>query len=206
MTIDQLLEWVPGELGVVAVVSAASLLAVWIPLYRGVRLCLRARRATHRLPRERLERSLERPASGRAEPLALVMLRVLDRALRERDRGDAKGVPSDFLLDASRRYVEGEYDARYARLISMYANLLPPIGFVGTTGGMLILFLSMHLADGSLELGALALALTSSIFALVGFALLEGMKIRLYGRLLCCLEPVLDLHGVMSERARAPAS
>jgi hypothetical protein len=58
---------------------------------------------------------------------------------------------------------------------------------------MLFLFLSIHLGDVSLELGALALALTSSIFALIGFALLEGLKIRLYGRLLRCLDEVVDL-------------
>ena len=75
----------------------------------------------------------------------------------------------------------------------MYANILPPIGFIGTTGGLLILFLSMHMADSSLELGALAVALLSSIFALVGFSMLEGWKIRLYGRLLACVDEVLAL-------------
>ena len=44
-----------------------------------------------------------------------------------------------------------------------------------------------------LALDALALALTSSIFALVGFALLEAIKIRLYGRLLVCLDDAARL-------------
>ncbi len=74
----------------------------------------------------------------------------------------------------------------------MYANLLPPIGFIGTTGGLLILFLSIHSSNESLELGALALALTSSIFALFAFAILEGMKIRLYTRLLSSLQEALS--------------
>ncbi len=65
----------------------------------------------------------------------------------------------------------------------MYANVLPPIGFIGTTAGLLILFLSMRVANETLELGALAVALTSSLFALIGFTILEGMKIRLYGRM-----------------------
>jgi hypothetical protein len=34
-----------------------------------------------------------------------------------------------------------------------------------------------------LQMGALALALSSTIFALIGYATLESMKIHLYGRL-----------------------
>ena len=76
---------------------------------------------------------------------------------------------------------------------------------IGTTGGLLILFLSMHMADTSLELGALAVAPLSSIFALVGFSALEGWKIRLYGRLLRSLEEVLaiPLKGDTGKRSAA---
>ena len=65
----------------------------------------------------------------------------------------------------------------------MYANILPPIGFIGTTCGLAILLLSMRISHDMLQMGALALALSSTIFALVGYAMLEGMKIHLYGRL-----------------------
>ena len=61
----------------------------------------------------------------------------------------------------------------------------------------------MHLADASLELGALAVALTSSVFALMGFAALEAMKIRLYGRLLNCLDDVVSLQRAAGERRAA---
>ena len=87
-----------------------------------------------------------------------------------------------------------DYETHFAQPISMYANLLPPIGFIGTTGGMLILFLSMHFGSTSLELGALAVALTSSIFALMAYSCLEAMKIRLYGRLLKALDVVHELY------------
>jgi hypothetical protein len=179
-----------GELGLVSVLTAASLLAVWVPLYRALRICLQARAATRSVPGASLKKSLQRSSGVGREPLAVLMFRVLTRSLND---GGAEGYPSDFVVDASRQYIVNEYESHYARIISMYANLLPPIGFIGTTGGMLILFLSIHLADVSLELGALALALTSSIFALIGFALLEGLKIRLYGRLLRCLDEVVDL-------------
>ncbi len=85
------------------------------------------------------------------------------------------------------------YDTAYAQKLSMYANLLPPIGFIGTTLGLMILFASMHLTNQALEVGALGIALTSTIFALVGFASLEALKIRLYNRLLGCIDHALGL-------------
>ncbi len=197
--------WLPVEdLGLTALVCAFSTLAVWVPFYRGLRICMRARAATRRLKNAELRQEAVRT---RVEPLALVMLRVLRKSLRENAQG---GYPSEFVLDASKQYVVNEYEAHYSRLISMYANLLPPIGFIGTTGGLLILFVSMHLSDDSLELGALAIALTSSIFALIGFSILEGSKIKLYGRLLTCLDHVTFLQRSADEeraaRRRAPAA
>ena len=178
-----------GELGLVSLLTAISLLAVWVPLCRALRICLQARSATRRVPGRALVKIVKGDAGVGREPLAVLMFRVLTRSLRD---GAADGYSSDFVVDASRQYVVNEYESHYACIISMYANLLPPIGFIGTTGGMLILFLSIHLGEVSLELGALALALTSSIFALIGFAVLEGLKIRLYGRLLRCLDEVSD--------------
>ncbi len=184
------------DLIVTCSVSALSLVAVWFPLYRGLRLCLEARAATRRLEAPELRRRMDQPSAAPGEPLALLMVRTLVRSLRE-----TTGHPREFVVDATKQYVVNEYDANYARPISMYANLLPPIGFIGTTGGLLVLFVGMHMADGALELGALAIALTSSIFALVGFSTLEGIKIRLYGRLLACLDEVLELQRRVDERA-----
>jgi biopolymer transport protein ExbB len=113
-----------------------------------------------------------------------------------------------------------EYDLYYTRPISMFASLMPPIGFIGTTIGMLILFVSMHKADTALELGALAIALISSIFALIAYAILESVKIRLYNRLLLALREVEVAFGAAAgprvgtqkewattspEKVRAPA-
>ncbi len=175
--------------------SALALAAVWFPLYRGLRLCLEARAATRRLEGPELKRRMEQNRS-RGDPLALLMVRTLVKSLQE-----GKDHPRDFIIDATKQYVVNEYDAHYARPISMYANLLPPIGFIGTTAGLLVLFIAMHMASGGLELGALAIALTSSIFALIGFSTLEGLKIRLYGRMLACVDEVLELQR-RSDEAR----
>jgi len=192
------LEHASGELTLTLLLSGLALLGVWLPLQRGIRVCWQAGAATRRVPRSQLE-----AASGAARPdasLALLMVRVLRQSARE-----CPDQPREFLLDATKQYVINEWESHYARLISMYANLLPPIGFIGTTGGMLVLFLSRHLASASLELGALALALTSSIFALMGFAALEALKIRLYARLLLCLNDVVAAARIPA-RAAAPSA
>lgn len=175
--------------------SALALAAVWFPLYRGLRLCLEARAATRRIEGPELKRRMQQSRS-RGDPLALLMLRTLVKSLQE-----GTDHPRDFIIDATKQYVVNEYDAHYARPISMYANLLPPIGFIGTTAGLLVLFIAMHMAKGGLELGALAIALTSSIFALIGFSTLEGLKIHLYGRMLACVDEVLELQR-RSDEAR----
>ena len=185
-TLDTLLR---GDLALTGLVSTISLCAVWIPFYRGMRVSLRALRSTRRLSTSELRPSTAASSGSSDEPLALTLIRVLRKSLWESDR---ESYPTEFVVDASKQYTLNEYETTIARPISMYANLLPPIGFIGTTGGLLILFLSMHSSNESLELGALALALTSSIFALCAFAVLEGMKIRLYTRLLSSLQEALS--------------
>jgi hypothetical protein len=189
-----------GDESMTVLVTGIALAAVLVPLIQGLRTVMSGWAATRQVSAEELRRGTA-DKSGAAEPLAILMIRVLQKSLRE---GEREGQPSDFVFDASRQYILNEYDHHYSRLITMYASLLPPIGFIGTTGGMLILFLSMHLADDSLELGALAIALTSSVFALIAYAGLEGLKIRLYARLLDSLRDVEALfHKADARREQA---
>ena len=116
-------------------------------------------------------------------------MRILRNA--KRDVG-AESEPEEFLRDATRQFVLNEYEMNYAQPISMYANILPPIGFIGTTCGLAILLLSMRLSHDILQLGALALALSSTILALIGYAILESLKIHLYGRLARSIDAGLD--------------
>jgi hypothetical protein len=187
-----------SQRALVLLTSAAALLAVWVPLWRGLRMCFAARRATRFVPRAALERGSDPDARGGIEPLALLMARVLAKSLRA-DGGERN--PSEFVLDATKQYVQSEYDANYARVISMYANLLPPVGLTGNAIGMMVLLVSKHVADAPLELAALGLALLSTIFALLGYALLEALKLRLYGRLLRSTDEVVAMHR-MAERHR----
>lgn len=193
----------PDE-GVMIFLTLVALAAVWVPFTRGLRLCMQAWKATARLSAAELSKlSTNGKAAEGSEPMSLLMMRILRKSMRQNEMTDQ--YPSDFVFDAARQYVMHEYNSHYSSLISMYASLLPPIGFVGTTGGMLILFLSMHLSDSALELGALAVALTSSVFALVAFSMLEGCKVRLYRRLLACLSDVQDLFDKAEEKRLSAA-
>lgn len=185
---------------IVIVMSVLSLVAICVPLYRGLSLSARAFRATRLVPRPLLEKSLQLAAKGPADSIAVLMLRVLAKSLRS---PDARSVASDFVVDASRQYVMNEYESSYSRPISMYANLLPPVGLAGNAIGMLILLVSKQMAGTTLELGALGLALSSTIFALIGYALLEAIKLRLYGRMLRCLDEVVSLQRTAEERSAA---
>jgi hypothetical protein len=177
--------------------TVVALVCTWVPFYKAIRVTLRGWSATRRVDVGTL-RQTGPPQRGKTEPFATLMMRILRKSLRENEDH-----PTDFVFDATRQYVMNEFEVNYTRLISMFGNLLPPIGFIGTTGGMLILFLSMQVSDSSLELGALALALTSSIFALMGFSILEGLKIRLYGRLLMSLRDVQLLFEEADQRHEA---
>jgi hypothetical protein len=194
--------WLPSDAAMTWVVTVIALFAVWLPFYRGLKLTLQAWNATRHYSNADLMKDAVKGKDS-APPIALLMMRVLKKALHE---NETERHPSDFIFDATRQYVINEYDDHYTRVISMYASLLPPIGFIGTTGGMLILFISMHMADSSLELGALAIALTSSIFALIGYAVLEALKIRLYGRLLMRVRDVQTLYQEADARRQRPAT
>ena len=189
-----------SDLLLTVAITGLAFLAVWVPFAKGLRVCLRSQRATRRVPTSQLRAGAEE-GGDRDPALALLLARVLRKAAREHP-----DQPREFLLDAARQYVNGEWEAHYGRLVSMYANLLPPIGFIGTTAGLFVLFVSRRLADAPLELGALALALTTSIFALVGFAFLEALKIRLYARLLACLDDVIQLAERAPRRPATPAA
>lgn len=190
-----------SELGLTSVVSALSLFVVWVPFYRGLRLLFEARSATRTLDADELRRAARGEAIGSVEPIAALLLRVLRKSQRQPGSGE---LPHEFVVDASRQYATNEFDEHYARRISMYSNILPPIGFIGTTVGLLILFFSMHLSNSSLELGALALALVSTILALMGFAVLEGLKIGLYGRMLRCLDQAVAEDARLQKSSHEP--
>lgn len=162
-----------SELHVTLIVCSLSLVAVCWPLTQGAVLCWRARAAT-RLPGQ--SDDAKAAVGGRIASLMREVYSAAEQDLQPQQ-------PEAFVRDAAKQLVVEDYESSFAQPISMYANLLPPIGFIGTTCGLAILLLSMRISNDMLQMGALALALSSTIFALIGYAVLESMKIHLYGRL-----------------------
>jgi hypothetical protein len=112
-------------------------------------------------------------------------------------------MPTAFLVDASRQYVTHEVRAGYFDPISMFSNILPPIGFIGTLIGLVVLVLSKHHGSETLELVGLAGAVSKSILALFGFIVLESLKILLYGRMMRGLDDALGLYQRQGAARRA---
>jgi hypothetical protein len=161
-----------GAAQITLAVSLLSLIAVWWPLMHGTLLCWRARAATRI------------PESGTGDD-AVVSGRIAEliREVRQSVASTTAAEPDAFVRDAAKQLVVEEYESSFAEPISMYSNLLPPIGFIGTVCGLALLLFSMRMSHEMLQLGGLAMALSSTIFALIGYAVLEGVKIHLYGRL-----------------------
>lgn len=180
-------------------VTIGAIVAVLIPFLLGLRASLRAFSVTRRLDDRDIERALKSERGEVGEPIAVQVLRVLRSSLRE-NQGDR--MPTAFLVDASRQYVTHEVRANYFDPISMFSNILPPIGFIGTLIGLVVLVLSKSSGSETLELIGLAGAVSKSILALFGFIVLESIKILLYGRMMRGLDDALGLY--QRQGARQP--
>lgn len=193
-----------GMVTLALMVTIFAIVAVLIPFLLGLRASLRAFSVTRRLDDRDIERALKSERGEAGEPIAVQVLRVLRSSLRE-NQGDR--MPTAFLVDASRQYVTHEVRAGYFDPISMFSNILPPIGFIGTLIGLVVLVLSKSSGSETLELIGLAGAVSKSILALFGFIVLESIKILLYGRMMRGLDDALGLYqrqgARQAEHARA---
>ncbi|MBM4385174.1 MAG: hypothetical protein FJ091_17620 [Deltaproteobacteria bacterium] len=189
--------WNAGSIAAL-IVTVMALIAVWFPFWWGLRACMRGFAVTRKVSAGEIQKALERETPGVNEPIAIQVLRVL----RASQKDNPEKMPMAFLIDASRQYVSNEYEANYAKPVTLYSNILPPIGFIGTLLGLVVLVLAKDGGDAMLELVGLAGAVSKSICALFGFIVLESLKIRLYGRMLAGLD---EATGIVSRSAQAPA-
>jgi hypothetical protein len=180
-----------GMITLALIVTISAIVAVLIPFLMGLRSSLRAFSVTKRIDDRDIERALRNERGESGEPVAVQVLRVLRSSLRE---NQGERMPTAFLVDASRQYVTHEVRANYFDPISMFSNILPPIGFIGTLIGLVVLVLSKESGSETLELVGLAGAVSKSILALFGFIVLESIKILLYGRMMRGLDDALGLY------------
>jgi flagellar motor component MotA len=90
-----------------------------------------------------------------------------------------KTYPISFLADATRQMVENLFQINYMSKITMMTHLLPPLGFIGTVFGMIMIFMAKADPNSALNTSGLGAALFTTLCALSAFVVLEMFKIRL---------------------------
>ncbi len=90
-------------------------------------------------------------------------------------RQQQKPIPPDgFIRDAAFQYSERYFEERYLEPISLIANLMPSLGFLGTIIGMVIHFLSnTGTLNSNLTVTGIATALYTTFIGLVCYTTLE---------------------------------
>ena len=85
--------------------------------------------------------------------------------------------PDTFLRDAAFQFSERYFETKFLEPLSMLANLMPPLGFIGTILGMVIQFLS-NSGDlkSNITIAGIATALYTTFLALILYTFVEFMK------------------------------
>ncbi|MFZ5563117.1 MAG: MotA/TolQ/ExbB proton channel family protein [Thermodesulfobacteriota bacterium] len=110
------------------------------------------------------------------DPLVTIVTKTVHRAVHNPDTGGADGL---FVADATRQMVENMFDNRYMEPMTLSANLLPPLGFIGTVFGMILIFLVKVDPGSELNTIGLGAALFTTLAALILFVALEIIKMWL---------------------------
>jgi biopolymer transport protein ExbB len=120
---------------------------------------------------------------GSKTPLSIIAAASFERAkkhylTKDKEQVSIKMVPPDtFIKDAAFQFSERYFEKKFLEPISMLANLMPPLGFIGTILGMVIQFLSN---SGNLKsditVVGIATALYTTFIALIFYTFLEFLK------------------------------
>lgn len=120
------------------------------------------------------------PFDDRA-PLAVVAASFFCRTKKhyllekKNDLHSSKTVPPDgFIRDAAFQYSERYFEEKFLEPISLTANLMPSLGFIGTIIGMVVHFLSNSGSlNSDLTVAGIATALYTTFIGLVCYTILE---------------------------------
>ncbi len=109
------------------------------------------------------------------DPLIVTVVKAFCGATA--NHGDA--VDPAFVADATRQLAENFFETRFMEPLTMSSNLLPPLGFIGTVFGMILIFLAKVNPGSELNTIGLGAALFTTLAALVLFVILEIIKMWL---------------------------
>ena len=86
------------------------------------------------------------------------------------------GYSKSFLADATFQLIENLFHTKFINKITMISNLLPPMGFIGTIFGMIMIFLAKGDPNADLNTSGLGAALFTTLIALSTFVVIEVLK------------------------------
>ena len=101
---------------------------------------------------------------------------------KENENLSQKIIPPDaFIRDAAFQFSERYFEENFVDPLSMAANLMPPLGFIGTILGMVIHFLSnTGTLNTDVTIAGIATALYTTLIALICYTFLEFLKKCIY--------------------------
>jgi len=95
---------------------------------------------------------------------------------KHNDRRQNSTPPDGYIRDAAFQYTERYFQEQFLEPISLIANLMPPLGFLGTIIGISVHFLSNAGAlNSNLTVTGIATALYTTFVGLICFTILEFM-------------------------------
>ncbi len=109
------------------------------------------------------------------DPLCVLTAKTLYTAHKEYKSGQ---YPHSFLIDATRQLMENLFETNFTGKITAISNLLPPMGFIGTIFGMIMIFMAKADPNSELNTSGLGAALFTTLAALSLFVVLEALKMR----------------------------
>ncbi|MDK2849215.1 MAG: biopolymer transport protein ExbB [Desulfuromonadales bacterium] len=128
-------------------------------------------------------RSLYNLSADIKVPLALISASFFARTKlhyeQEQQRGTAdKVIPPDaFIRDAAFQFSERYFEEKFLDPVGMMANLMPPMGFIGTIIGMVVHFLANSgTLNSEITVAGIATALYTTFIALICFTFLEFLR------------------------------
>lgn len=124
---------------------------------------------------------------------------------RHNDRRQNSTPPDGYIRDAAFQYSERYFQEQFLEPISLIANLMPPLGFLGTIIGISVHFLSnAGTLNSNLTVTGIATALYTTFVGLICFTILEFMLKIFYPlsrkRIEEGLEAVADVEFLPEER------
>jgi len=148
---------------------------------------------------QELMKAIQSPVDNFDVPIMILTAKTLNDGVVSHQKA-REPVFIGALEDSTEQIMENFMENRYIRPITLYANVLPPIGFIGTVMGMILVFHAGSDVAVQINTKGLGIALLSTLYALSGFVLIELVKIWIVNRASHCIDSGINLFHELHAR------